>query len=340
MKRIIVTRFSAMGDTAMVASVLKEIIEQHQDIELIVVSREMFAPFFADIPRVQFHAILPKGKHKGIGGLYRLFRELKSYKSFHIADLHNNLRSRFLDLLFLTSDYTVRILDKGRAEKKALTRRENRILQPLQLTTERYADVFRRLGYNVTLSHQLKKQPHELPTPYKNLFALPTKKIGIAAFAQHRYKIFPFAKMEQVLQALADDNYQIFLFGGGEYEKQISERWASLFPNVMSTVGKFSIAEELDIIANLNLMVSMDSSGMHMASLVGTRCISIWGATHPFAGFLGYGQSLRDCIQVVHPARPSSIYGHKPCDCDGVEAIDLITVDMVVDKIEITLGNK
>jgi len=77
----------------------------------------------------------------------------------------------------------------------------------------------------------------------------------------------------------------------------------------------------------------MDSSGLHMASLMGVRCLSLWGATHPYAGFTGYGQLPADCIQVEHPNRPSSVYGNKPCDCDGVEAINLITPEMVIEKI-------
>ncbi|MBE8722320.1 glycosyltransferase family 9 protein [Sphingobacterium pedocola] len=333
MKRIIVTRFSAMGDVAMVASVLKEFITQHGDVEVIMVSRKLFAPFFADIPRVRFHAIDPKGKHKGIFGLYHLFRELKTYKSFYVADLHNNLRSRFLDFLFLTSDYSVRILDKGRSEKKALTRSENKVLKPLKPMTERYADVFRRLGYSFKLDHELPRVNRETPENYATIFASGVKTIGIAPFAQHPYKVFPMAKMEDLIRQLSEKDCSVFLFGGGEREKEICANWSNQYDHVINTVGQYSLAQELDIIANLDLMVSMDSSGMHMASLVGTRCVSIWGATHPYAGFLGYGQSLEDCVQVAHPARPSSVYGNKSCDCDGVEAIDLVTVEMVVEKI-------
>ncbi|GGH23121.1 glycosyltransferase family 9 protein [Sphingobacterium alkalisoli] len=335
MKRIIVTRFSAMGDVAMVASVLKEFITQHDDVEIIMVSRKLFAPFFADIPRVRFHPIDPKGKHKGVLGLYRLFRELKGYKSFYVADLHNNLRSRFLDFLFLTSDYSVRILDKGRSEKKALTRSENKVLKPLKPTTERYADVFRRLGYSFKLDHELPRVNREAPEEYTAIFASRVKTIGIAPFAQHPYKVFPLAKMEDLIGQLSEKDCCIFLFGGGEREKEICAKWSNQYDHVINTVGQYSLAQELDIIANLDLMVSMDSSGMHMASLVGSRCVSIWGATHPYAGFLGYGQRLEDCIHVEHPARPSSVYGNKPCDCDGVEAIDLVSVQMVMEKINL-----
>ncbi len=333
MRRILVTRFSAMGDVAMVASVLREFQVQHTDTEIIMVSRPFFSAFFEGIPRVIFHPIDPKGKHRGVTGLVKLFNELKKYKAIQVADLHNNIRSRFLDLLFKTAGYQVRILDKGRPEKKALTRDKNKVFKPLKLTTERYADVFRALGYRIELTHQLQKQHRLIPQGMMPILASNAKKVGISAFAQHSFKVLPYEKMATVIKALAELGIEVVLFGGGSKEKEITEHWAEGFPNVHSVVGKYKLSEELDIIAHLDLMISMDSSGMHMASLMGVPCISIWGATHPYAGFLGYGQLLEDCVQVEHPNRPTSVYGNKSCLCDGVEAIDLVTSEMVVEKV-------
>ncbi|WP_140937654.1 glycosyltransferase family 9 protein [Sphingobacterium lumbrici] len=338
MKRIIVIRFSAMGDVAMVASVLTEFQKQHGDTEIVLVSRKLFAAFFEHIPRLIFHPIDPKGKHKGLSGLFRLFRELKVHKPDYVADLHNNIRSKVLGTLFRLKGNNLCTLYKGRAEKKSLTRPHNKIKRQLKPTTERYADVFRQLGYSLKLDHELPRINREAPEEYAAVFASGIKTIGIAPFAQHPYKVFPLAKMEDLIRQLSEKNYTVFLFGGGAAEKEICANWSNEYKQVVNTIGQYSLTEELDIIANLDLMVSMDSSGMHIASLVGTRCVSIWGATHPFAGFLGYGQSLEDCVQVAHPARPSSVYGNKPCDCDGVEAIDLVTVEMVVERINKVVG--
>lgn len=332
MKRIIVTRFSAMGDVAMVASVLKEFQSQHPDTEIILVSRKLFADFFRDIPRVIFHEIQPTGRHKGALGLFKLYRELKKHRAHQVADLHNNIRTQVLNRLFKWSGYTVKSLDKGREEKRALIRHEP--FAPLKHTTERYADVFRALGFTLTLPHRLSKEKRPIPQALIPVVGNSEKKIGIAPFAQNPYKVWPLEKIEQVLDYLSKNRHSVFIFGGGKTELEIAEAWGKCYPGVCSTIGQYSIAQELDIISHLDLMLSMDSSGMHMASLVGTRCLSIWGATHPYAGFLGYGQSLEDCIQVEHPNRPSSIYGNKPCDCDGVEAVDLVTIDMVIKKIE------
>lgn len=338
--KIIVLRFSAMGDVAMVASVLREFSLQNPEAELVMVSRQLFEPFFQDIKNLTFYAIKPKDTHKGISGLFSLFKELKKYQPIAIADLHDNLRSRMLSLFFRFAGIKIRRIDKGRAEKKALTRPVNKILKQLKPTVERYADVFRSLGFNLKLSNQLPRFKKPLPKTVIQLFNNPDETfVGISPFAQHHYKVYPFQKMSTVIEKLNNLGYKLLIFGGGEEEKKIADTWASNNLNVINTIGKFNLSEELAIISNLDLMLSMDSSGMHMASLMGVRVVSIWGPTHPFAGFLGYGQTYEDCIQIDDINRPNSIYGNKPfSETDGT-GMNAIEPDIVVQKIiEITNG--
>ena len=334
-QKIIVLRFSAMGDVAMVASVLQEFKAQNPAVELIMVSRPAFKPFFEHIPNLLFHPIQPKTLHKGISGLYQLYQELRRYKPDAIADLHDNLRSRAISTFFRLTGTKIRRIDKGRAEKKALTRANKKIFKPLRQTVERYADVFRELKFSIKLSHQINKSAQALPEKAKALFSdQTTKKIGISPFAQHIYKVYPFEKMEIVIALLSQSGYELFIFGGGKPEQDIAEKWAKTYQNTYNLIGNFNLKEELAIISNLDLMLSMDSSGMHMASLVGIPVISIWGPTHPYAGFLGYGQLENDCIQIDHPARPNSIYGNKPCLCGVENCMDLIKPETIVNKIK------
>jgi len=334
-QKIIILRFSAMGDVAMVASVLQEFSEQNPTAELIMVSRQAFKPFFDHIPNLIFHPIQPKTLHKGINGLYKLYQELRSYKPSAIADLHDNLRSRAISTFFRLTGIKIRRINKGRAEKKALTRAIKKVFKPLRKTVERYADVFRELGFSFKLSHQINKSAQALPTKAQALFTdQTTKKIGISPFAQHIYKVYALEKMEAVIASLSRLGYELFIFGGGEKEQHVAENWAKTYQNTYNLIGNFNLTEELDIISNLDLMLSMDSSGMHMASLVGIPVVSIWGPTHPYAGFLGYGQQESDCIQIDHPARPNSIYGNKPCLCGVENCIDLIAPETIVKKIK------
>lgn len=333
-EKIIVLRFSAMGDVAMVASVLKEFSEQNPSVEIVMVSREAFKPFFDGIKNLTFHAIQPKTIHKGISGLYKLFQELNIYKPNAIADLHDNLRSRALSTFFRLSGLKLKRIDKGRAEKKALTRSDNKIFKPLRQTVERYADVFRELDFDVKLSHKLEKAPQEITEKATNLFQNKKQKVGISPFAQHIYKVYPLEKMEKVIASLSQSGNELFIFGGGKTEQETAEKWAKVYPNTHNLIGNFNLTEELAIISNLDLMLSMDSSGMHMASLVGVPVVSVWGPTHPYAGFLGYGQLESDCIQIDHPARPNSIYGNKPCLCGVETCMELINPETIVNKIK------
>lgn len=324
-----------MGDVAMVANVLHEVKEQWPNLTLVMVSRESFKPFFSDIPGVVFHPFYPQGIHKGIRGLFHLFKELQQYAPQAIADLHYNLRSRSLSALFSVMGTPTSQLDKGRKEKRALTRPRNKVRKPLKPMVERYADVIRKLGYPIVLRHTLQSRPLPLPESVAPLLSDDqVAMIGVAPFAQHSPKVYPLARMEAVIDYLDKQGHRVLIFGGGASEQQVAQGWQERFRHVHNLIGQFTLEQELAIISHLDLMLTMDSANMHMASLVGVRALSIWGATHPYAGFLGYGQQPEDCIQVDHPARPSSVYGNKPCLCDGVDSMELIAPEMVIGKLQ------
>jgi len=338
---LLVFRFSAMGDVAMSASVLKEFSKQHPDLKIIIVSRALFKPFFEDIENLQFHNLEPDTKHKGLKGLYTLYQELKTYKPIAVADLHNNLRSNVLSFYFrfFKSLPTAKI-DKGRSEKKALTRKENKVLKPLKSTPERYADVFRKLGFKFKLSHQLKRNRKTVPISQQHHFQSNNDLIiGISPFAKHKEKVYPLEKMELVIQELSKIGYKIFIFGGGPEEAAVAETWEEQYKEVHSLIGKLTLSEELQVISNLNLMVGMDSAGMHMASLMGVSVISVWGATHPFAGFMGYGQLEEDCVQIDLYCRPCSVFGNKPCYRGDHACMHGIDSGMIVERIIGKLNN-
>lgn len=311
---IIIFRFSAMGDVAMSAAVIREFCKQNVDVRVVMVSRDSFAPFFATIPNVIFHNLDAKETHKGLNGLFRLFRELKKYNATAIADLHNNLRSRILSTFFRTSRIQIARLNKNRINKKRITSKENKDLSPLKPVVEAYADVFRTLHYKMALSHQLIKEKQNLPIAYQAFFKRKEqKRIGISPFAQHKPKMYPLQHMEKVIETLSLEGNQLFIFGGGTQEKIVAEEWEKRFSNVENLVSKVPLVDELALISNLDLMVSMDSANMHIASLMGIEVVSIWGATHPYTGFLGYGQNVEDCVQIELYCRPCSVYGNKPC---------------------------
>lgn len=333
-KHILVIRFSAMGDVAMIVPVLRAFTEQYPSVKITVATKAFFKPFFSGLKNVEVYAADLKGKHKGIIGLYKLSRELKVLNFDAVADLHNVLRSKILKFFF--AGKKVVQIDKGRTEKKALT--SGKIFHQLKTTHQRYADVFEQLGYQIDLSNPEFPQKAKLTPKLKSFISNPENKtIGIAPFAAHESKMYPLGKMEVVITELSKE-YNVILFGGGKKEVKILDAIATKYINVSSVAGKLSLEEELDLISNLDVMLSMDSGNGHLAAMLGKKVITIWGVTHPYAGFVPFNQpedSQLTADRSQYPKIPTSIYGNKyPEDYENTAGS--IAVETIVSKIKET----
>ncbi|WP_369858602.1 glycosyltransferase family 9 protein [Aquimarina sp. I32.4] len=313
---ILVIRLSAMGDVAMTIPVLRVFRATYPDVKLTVLTRKFFAPLFSDIDNLEvYHADVDK-KHKGILGLTRLSNELKKQKITAVADLHNVLRSNILkNLFFLKGIKTIQI-DKGRAEKKALTRSKGKVFKQLKTTHQRYADVFSALGYPIDLSTHRFPAKQSLTPDILELTQNSTKKwLGIAPFAQYDSKTYPLESIVEVIDTLdKEENFEIFLFGGGKREADILNNIASKYKNVTNVIGKLPFEGELKLIGNLDIMLSMDSGNAHLAAMHGVPTITLWGVTHPYAGFMPFGQPIEHAILpnlAKYDQIPTSIYGNK-----------------------------
>lgn len=341
-EHILVIRLSAMGDVALSVPVLTAFSRQYPKVRLTVLTRALFAPIFAHLPNCEVVTPDLKGKHKGLKGLFRLYKELKSRQITAVADLHNVLRSNVLKAFFKCNGIPFFQIDKGRREKKALVRAKNKKFAPLKPTCLRYADVFQKLGYPVDLQQPV-FAPKPAVSPEVAQIFLPQKKyVGIAPFAAHLGKQYPLEKMKIIVQELSQNpDIQIFLFGGGVREKELLSAWEAL-PQRVNLVGKFAFGQELEIISHLHLMLSMDSGNAHLAAMYGVPTLTLWGVTHPYAGFAPYAQPSDYCLLPKlqkFPKIPTSVYGNKfP---QGYEkAIETIAPEVVTQKINQILNTK
>ena len=305
----------------MAAPVFREILEQNPDLEIVMVSRGFFKDVFEGIPRLIFKGV-NVDDYKGYFGLTKLAKELEEeFKPKYIADLHQVIRSKILNFYFKRKGYSVFTLDKGKEEKKELVDVKNIDKKQLKLTTERYADVFRKIGFSVELSHQLR------PLTQRK------EGVGFAPFAQHQGKIMPEEKAFELASLMAKSK-KVYFFGGGKKETEILAEWESKIPNTVNLAGKLKLKEELQKISELEVMISMDSANMHLASVVGTRSISVWEQTHHYAGFLGYGQSEKDMVHVKDlTCRPCSVFGDKECYRGDWACREELNVHQVLEKI-------
>jgi ADP-heptose:LPS heptosyltransferase len=331
-KHILVIRLSAMGDVAMTVPVLRAFTKQHPEVKLTVLTRAFFKPFFRDLPNTTVYAADLKGKHKGVLGLFKLSKELKALKIDAVADLHNVLRTKILKFFFFGK--TFKQIDKGRAEKKALVKGE--VFKQLKVTHERYADVFKALGYTIDLSKKPNRLTRKISATAQQLIGNDTEKwIGIAPFAQYESKMYPLDLLESVIEKLSE-NYKILLFGGGKKEIEILNNFQDKYTNAINLAGQLDLNEELNVISNLDIMLSMDSGNGHIAAMLGVKVMTIWNVTHPYAGFAPFGQP--ETLQILpdrskYPLIPTSIYGNKYPE--GYEvAAGTIPPENIVEQIE------
>ena len=341
-EHILIIRFSALGDVAMTVPVIYSLAKQYPDVRITMLSRPSAQVFFKDLaPNVSFMGADIKGEYKGVKGLNALYRRLTAKRFTAIADLHNVLRSDYLRMRFNIDRYKVAHINKNRMGKYLLTSLKRKKLEPLPSSFSNYADVLARLGYPVKMEFT-----SIFPPEGGNLRLLSDsigeKKtfqqwIGIAPFAAHKGKIYPADMMEKVIDIIIrrHPSCRIFLFGGGKEEMETLDSWADKFENCINASKILGgIGNELILMSHLNMMVSMDSANMHMASLVACPVVSVWGATHPFAGFVGWNQNTDDIVQAELDCRPCSIYGSKPCTRGDYACLKSISPETITDKVE------
>jgi len=334
-QHILIIRLSAMGDVAMSVPVIRALVDQHPNVKITVLSKPFLQPLFDNIPNVSFYAADVKGKHKGVVGLYRLFKELKALDITHVADFHNVLRSKILRFFFKFTAAKIAFIDKGRAEKKALTREYNKVFQQLKTSVQRYADVLNSLGFATSLEHP--KSIQKNPLSQKLIDLVGDKKqpwIGVAPFAAFEGKMYPLHLMKEVIAELSTSN-TILLFGGGKKEIAILDAFETEFENTLNIAGKISFKEELILISHLDMMLSMDSGNAHLAAMQQVKTVTLWGVTHPYAGFAPFGQPEEYCLLPdleAYPKVPCSIYGNKVFE--GYENVmETIAPKTIVQKI-------
>jgi ADP-heptose:LPS heptosyltransferase len=335
MRITVVVRLSSLGDVAILIPALYPVARDNPRDRFILLTKKPFVELFVNKPdNLEIFAVDTLERHKGFWGVFRCLYDIRKHigriqgrdktSTIQIADMHDVIRSKLLRFFFAVKRSKIAVINKNRKAKRALTRRGNKILQPLKTSYERYCEVFNRLGYTAQ-------------STYTGLFSAKPehkdRRIGVAPFAAHKGKVYPYDRMEYVVKELNEwPDTKIFLFGG-QKESSLLEAWTEKYTNSESLAGALPFPDELAIINSLDLMLSMDSANMHLASLVNTPVVSIWGATHPYTGFYGFNQPAENAVQVPLDCRPCSVFGEKKCVRGDYACMKLISHEDVLKKI-------
>lgn len=324
-EKLLVIRMSALGDVAMTIPVVYSFAKQYPDIQVSVLTQPFFAKLFVDRP--DNLTLICFEPNKGVGkirALCSLLVKLYKEKFSYVADLHNVLRSWIICYILLITGSKVKMVDKNRAERvralQAKTRQKDFI--------SRYCDVFSGLGFPVTIDFKsLFPNPPQLP----QCMGLNYPSIGIAPTARYANKTYPFSLMKELVGHLVKEGFHVYLFGGKndiDILNRISDGKAKI------VAGKFDLLQELAIMYHLNLMLTMDSANQHLAALVGTKVLTIWGSTTPECGFSPFMSERKHAIVAACECQPCTIAGADTCKYGTLECMMAISPNIIINKIK------
>ncbi len=333
-----------MGDVVLLVPVLRSLVAAYPTVEVTIVTRPRFAPFFYDIERVVVFPADVDYTYNGVFGMRDLFKALIRKASYEVViDMHDHMRSIILRTLFKLFFTDVIVFDKGRKEKKAFARKTNKITTPLPHTIQRYQSAFTEAGYSFKLLappyFELNDTLKTAAMDWLSMKGLEKKEkwLGLAPFAKHASKIWPLenypAFIENILQRMPA---KFFLFGGGAKEIKYLESLQKKFPQAcVIAAGQLKLRQEIALMKHLDSMVCVDSSNMHMAAMAGVPVFSIWGGTHPDVGFGPFGEN-NTLVQISReelPCRPCSVYGRETCYVGGFPCQTRITAEFMAEKL-------
>lgn len=334
----LVLRLSTLGNVAMSVPVIASLATRYPEHRFVVVSRKQVEALFASMPNVCFvEANFPVSGCKGIGALIRLYEDLRNRFTIDaVADLQDVWRTRLLRKLFQWKGARIAVIDKERVRKQRLMRMGIKRYHVLKHENQRYAAVFAKLGLEWENTFTVLPSVQEEVRRIDNLFGTKDKHwLGIAPFAKRQSNRLPYKMMKEVIGHFAQrSDTRVFLFGAGNIESEMLRQWATVFPNVTCVAGMLDLAGELELMRRLDLMLCMDSANQHLSSLIGLRALSIWGGTHPAAGFYGWQQDEHDIIQQNMPCRPCTINGTDKCRRKDFACLRSLKVETIIREVE------
>lgn len=332
-------RFSALGDVALILPVLNTVMHNYPGLEIVIATRGSFAPLFSKLHRTKLVTADFSQSHRGLCGLLSLYRQLKNEGPFDaVLDLHGVVRSHLLRFIFRISGTAVYRIKKERSARRALTRRRNKVLRPLSSAQERYRKVFDEAGYPVSAilpyvfmpGDKASTMSRKMLDGYRQPF-----RIGIAPFASYPLKEWGMDKMTALCRALSLRYNAMFVFFG------FGDRELSLLRKLQDETGiKALICDGIDIelqlslLRSLHCLICMDSSNLHLGQLASVPVVSVWGPTHPYAGFAPQGENAYRVAAVSSRhlnCRPCSVYGNKACFRHDHACMKMLQVETVIE---------
>ena len=322
MPRILVIRFSSIGDIVLTTPVFRCIKKQLDSVELHFVSKRSYKVVTENNPYIDKFFYLDDD-------IPSLVKELKKENYDYVIDLHNNLRSLRIKRALGKKSFSI---NKLNVEKFLLTNL-NIDIMPREHITKRSLDAVSELGVfddGLGLDYFIpaKDKVNESDIPTSHLAGF----ISVVIGATYETKKLPVHKLQELCYKL---DHPLMLLGGKE-DYDDGEKIASVDPiKIYNACGKFNLNESADLVRQSKLVVSHDTGLMHIAAALQKLIISIWGNTTPVFGMYPYygSNSTRnyDTVEVNSlRCRPCSKIGYHQCPLEHFKCMEDQDIDGLV----------
>ncbi len=318
MAKILIIRFSSIGDIVLTTPVIRCIKQQVENAEIHYLTKKQFSILVESNPYIdKIHAFSDN--------LNETIKSLKKEKFDYIFDLHNNLRSSIVKRKLKSMSVSFKKLN---FEKWLLTNLKiNRL--PDTHIVDRYMATTQILniendhkGLDFFIPEKDEIKPEMLPEDFRDGYTV------IVIGAKHATKQLPVDKLHELCSRLL---VPIILIGGPEDASTADSIIDQKLSHVYNACGKFNLNQSASIIKHSNLVITHDTGMMHVAAAFHKEILSIWGNTVPEFGMYPY---MPGNVHVQFEVkglrcRPCSKIGYKTCpkghfNCMNKQNIDEI----------------
>ncbi len=322
MKKILIIRFSSIGDIVLTTPIIRCLKQQLKDSEIHFLTKEQFVPIVKANPYIDKIHFLKND-------LKQILPQLKSENFDFIVDLHKNFRSVFVKSKLRKPSKT---FNKLNIKKWLLVNFKINLLPKIHIV-DRYFEAVKILsikndgkGLDYFIPENEKVNISELPSTHQNGF------IGFAIGGKHNTKMFPVEKIISVCEKI---NSPVVLLGGHEDIKTGEYIKKSVGDKIYNACGKYSINQSASMVWQAEKIITNDTGLMHIAAAFKKQIISIWGNTVPAFGMYPYLPETEKNKSVIVEiknlrCRPCSKLGYKKCPKKHFDCMQKITEEKII----------
>lgn len=302
MKKVLIIRFSSIGDIVLTTPVVRCIKEQKPEIEIHYLTKNSFQSILENNPYIsKIHAI-----EKNVS---EIIPALKKENFDFIIDLHHNLRSAQTKLKLGRPSASFPKLNF----KKWLLVNFKINKMPHQHIVDRYMYAVKKLGVH----NDNKGLDYFIPTKDEiSITTLPqthqTGYIGFVIGAKFATKKLPTEKIISICKKI---NQPIVLLGGKEDMAAATQIKNAVGEMIYNACGVYNLNQSASIIKQAKKIITHDTGLMHIAAAFKKEIVSVWGNTIPDLGFAPYLPHPDSKIVEVKnlSCRPCSKIGYSQC---------------------------